>query len=124
VFDERTPIYIQIADQIRDDIVTGALSPGDQVMSTNQYATFHRINPATAGKAFQQLVDEGLLEKRRGVGMFVAHGADDRLRAERRSRFVDEVVGPLVVEARRLSISIDDVIAAVRQQAEVGTRSG
>ena len=117
MFDERSPIYRQIADQIRQDIVTGALGPDEQVMSTNQYAAFHRINPATAAKAFQQLVDEGLLYKRRGIGMFVAPGAPDQLRAERRARFVDDVVLPVVAEAERLGIPIAEVVAALRAHA-------
>ena len=114
MFDDRSPIYRQIADQLRADIVSGALGPGDQVMSTNQYATFHRINPATAAKAFQQLVDEGLLHKRRGLGMFVSEGAPDRLRAERRSRFVGEVLAPVVTEAAHLGISTDELVDAIR----------
>ncbi len=116
VFDDRSPIYRQIADQIRRDVITGALADDDQVMSTNQYATFHRINPATAAKAFQQLVDEGLLYKRRGVGMFIAPGAAARLRAEHRAGFVDRVVAPLVEEAHRLELTLDEVLDAVRTQ--------
>jgi GntR family transcriptional regulator len=115
VFDDRSPIYRQIADQIRDDIVTGALGPDEQVMSTNQYATYHRINPATAAKALQQLVDDGLLYKRRGIGMFVAPGAEERLRTERRAAFVDAVVAPMVAEAHRLGIPLDDVVTAIRR---------
>ena len=117
MFDDRSPIYRQIADQIRRDIVSGALGPDEQVMSTNQYAAFHRINPATAAKAFQQLVDEGLLYKRRGIGMFVAPDAREQLTAQRRAAFVDEMVRPVVVEARRLGIPVDDVVAAVRAAA-------
>jgi GntR family transcriptional regulator len=117
VFDDASPIYRQIADEIRQDIVTGALGPDEQVMSTNQYATFHRINPATVNKAFQGLVDEGLLYKRRGIGMFVHAGARTRLLAERRARFVDERLAPVVAEARRLEIPTDDMIAAIRALA-------
>ena len=84
MFDGREPIYHQIAEAIRGEVLSGALEEEDQVMSTTQYATTYRINPATAAKAFAQLVDEGVLYKRRGVGMFVAPGAADRLRAERR----------------------------------------
>jgi GntR family transcriptional regulator len=113
VFDDASPIYRQIADEIRQDIVTGALGPDEQVMSTNQYAAFHRINPATVNKAFQGLVDEGLLYKRRGIGMFVHAGARDQLLAQRRARFVDEHVAPVVAEARRLGIPLDDVVAAI-----------
>jgi len=79
VFDERTPIYRQIADGIEREILTGALREEEQVMSTNRYAAHYRINPATAQKAFQQLVDDGILYKRRGIGMFVCPGATARL---------------------------------------------
>lgn len=118
-FDDRTPIYRQIADQIRADVLTELLGDDDQVMSTNQYAEFHRINPATAAKAFQELVDEGVLYKRRGVGMFVSPGAADRLRAQRRADFVVRVIDPLVDEARRLGLPIEDVIDAIRDTAAV-----
>jgi GntR family transcriptional regulator len=114
VFDDRTPIYRQIAEQIRTDVLSGALKDGDRVMSTNEYAVAHRINPATAAKAFQHLVDEQVLEKRRGIGMFVADGARDRLLAARRSAFAERVVAPVVAEAERLGLSVDEVIAAVR----------
>ena len=77
VFDDRSPIYLQIAEQIKNDIVTGALAEDEQVMSTNQYAAFYRINPATAAKGFAQLVDEGVLYKKRGIGMFVSPNARD-----------------------------------------------
>jgi DNA-binding transcriptional regulator YhcF (GntR family) len=114
MFDDRTPIYRQIADEIRHQLLTGTLVAGDQVMSTTQYSTFHRINPATVAKAFRQLVDEGLVEKRRGIGMFVSEGASERLRAERRAAFVDEVVGPMMAEAHRLGIPTDEVLDAIR----------
>lgn len=114
MFDDQTPIYRQIAGQIRQDILCGRLDSEDQVMSTNQYATFHRINPATVAKAFQTLVDEGLLYKRRGVGMFVCAGACERLQAEHRKRFFDEFLAPVIAEAERLDIPLDDVADAIR----------
>lgn len=117
MLDDRSPIYQQIAEQLRDAVVASSLRPGEQVMSTNQYATFHRVNPATVGKAFQQLVDEGVLVKRRGIGMFVAPGADDKLRTLRRAQFVERHVTPLLAEAERLGLSVDDVVAAVRNSA-------
>lgn len=117
VFRDTTPIYLQIAEQIRESIVAGSLRPGEQVMSTNQYSAFHRVNPATAGKAFQVLVEEGVLEKRRGVGMFVASGADGSLRARRRTELEQRYVTPLLEEAHRLGLTIDEVLATVRAQA-------
>ncbi len=85
MFDDRSPIYLQIAEQIKNDIVTGALAEDEQVMSTNQYAAFYQINPATAAKGFAQLVDEGVLYKKRGIGMFVSPDAR-KLRAGGASR--------------------------------------
>lgn len=114
VFDDRTPIYRQIADQIRGEIMSGALADDDQVTSTNQYAAFHRINPATVAKAFQGLVDDGLLYKRRGVGMFVTPGAAEQLRSERRADFTDRLVNPLVDEAAHIGLTVDDVVSAIR----------
>ena len=110
MFDDRSPIYRQIADQIKDDVARGVLADDDQVMSTNQYAASFRINPATAAKAFQELIDEGVLYKRRGVGMFVARGARDALLAERRQRFFEDVVDPVVDQAAVLGIPIDEVV--------------
>jgi GntR family transcriptional regulator len=113
-FDGREPIFLQIADQIRTQILSGALREEEQVMSTTQYATAYRINPATAAKAFAELVDEGTLYKRRGVGMFVAPGARERLVAERRERFFADVVDPVAEQARLLGIPLDDVVARLR----------
>ncbi len=117
VFDDRTAIYRQIADRLREDILRGVLADDEQVMSTNQYAAFHRINPATVAKAFQELVDAGLLYKRRGVGMFVTPGCGERLRAERRARFVDDVLGPVLDEAERLAIPPEEIVAVIRARS-------
>jgi len=114
VFDDSRPIYRQIAEQIKQDIVSGTLHEEEQVMSTNQYASFYRINPATAQKAFQELVDEGVLYKKRGIGMFVSPGAQASLLAVRRDRFFDEVVVPMIDEARTIGMPIADVLARIR----------
>jgi DNA-binding transcriptional regulator YhcF (GntR family) len=117
MFDGRDPLYVQIADQIRHDVLSGALEAEEQVMSTTQYATTFRINPATAAKAFAELVDEGVLYKRRGVGMFVAPGARERLRAERRDSFLADVVDPVLEQARVLGIGVDEIVARLRDRA-------
>ncbi|MBM2617542.1 GntR family transcriptional regulator [Actinoplanes sp. LDG1-06] len=109
MFHDRSPIYLQIADGIKNDILTGSLREDDQVMSTNQYAAFYRINPATAAKGFAQLVDEGVLYKRRGIGMFVSPDAPGKLRSERRQRFFAEVVEPMLDEAKRVGIGVDEI---------------
>lgn len=114
MFDGRDPIYLQIADRIRADVLSGALAEEEQVMSTTQYAMTFRINPATAAKAFALLVDEGVLYKRRGIGMFVSPDARDRLRSARRERFFAEVVDPVAAEAAVLGIPIDAVVDRLR----------
>lgn len=114
-FDSRTPIYRQIAAQIEADILSGELPPDGQVMSTNQYAAFHRINPATAAKGIQQLVDDGLLYKKRGIGMFVSPDAPDRLRERHRERFFADVVDPMVIEANLIGVSLGDVISRIER---------
>jgi len=118
MFDGRDPIYLQIADQIRDDILGGRLAEGDQVMSTTQYATTFRINPATAAKAFAQLVDEGVLFKQRGVGMFVADGAPARLRGQRREAFFADRLAPVLSEARVLGIGANELIEYITDEGE------
>ncbi|TDE88272.1 GntR family transcriptional regulator [Occultella glacieicola] len=118
MFDGREPIYIQIADQIRGDILAGNLAEGEQVMSTTQYATTFRINPATAAKAFAQLVDEGVLYKQRGVGMFVAEGAPARLRSDRRETFLAERLEPVLAEARVLGIGSADLIRWIERAGD------
>ena len=115
VFDDRSPIYRQIADQVKAEVVSGALGGDEQVMSTNQYAAYYRINPATVAKAFQQLVDEQVLYKKRGIGMFVSPTARDALRAQRRETFFSDVVDPMVAEAKAVGIPIDEVVARIRQ---------
>ncbi len=116
MFHGRDPIYVQIADRIRADVAEGTLGEGEQVMSTNQYAATYRINPATAAKAFADLVAEGVLVKQRGIGMFVADGARERLLAERRARYFDAVLAPALAEARRIGIDGDELVERVRTE--------
>jgi len=103
--DETRPIFIQIAERIENDILSGALPEETQVPSTNEFAAFYRINPATAGKGVNLLVDNGILYKKRGIGMFVAGGSLARIRANRREQFRAEYVRPLLAEATKLGIS-------------------
>jgi GntR family transcriptional regulator len=103
--DESRPIFVQIAEQIENDILAGALDEETQVPSTNEFASFFRINPATAGKGVNLLVDEGILYKKRGIGMFVATGAKARLVAKRRDSFRSEFVNPLLAEAAKIGIT-------------------
>jgi GntR family transcriptional regulator len=113
VFDGPEPIYIQIAQMIRAQVLAGELKEEEQVMSTTQFATTFRINPATAQKAFAGLVDEGVLYKRRGLGMFVAPGARERMLDDHRKTYFEEVLAPALQQADILGISTEDVVAYV-----------
>lgn len=117
VFTADRPIFMQLAEHLADEILRGRYAEGEQVPSTNELAAFHRINPATAGKALNVLVDEHVLEKRRGLGMFVTEGAVNRLRAARTSGFVEHFVRPLVEEARSLGLEPDEVARLIHQEA-------
>jgi DNA-binding transcriptional regulator YhcF (GntR family) len=114
--DDDRPIFLQIAEQIENDIIGGQLAEETQVPSTNEFAAFHRINPATAGKGVNRLVDEGVLYKRRGIGMFVAEGARENLLAQRRESFRQEYLQPLLVEAQKLGIDPDQLTDMIHKE--------
>ncbi|CAN5260252.1 GntR family transcriptional regulator [soil metagenome] len=103
------PIFRQIADQIENSIVDGSLAEQTQAPSTTELAAFHRINPATAAKGINQLVADGVLYKRRGVGMFVVSGAREQLRKRRRSEFAQQYLSPLLAEADKLGIGTQEL---------------
>jgi len=118
MIDEGKPIFVQIAEQIEDDIIDGVYPAETQVPSTNEFAAFYRINPATAGKGVNLLVDAGILYKKRGIGMFVSDGARERLVAKRRDAFRDEYVRPLLAEAAKLGIGPDQLSRMIATAAE------
>lgn len=107
--DEGRPLFIQIAEMVENSIIDGGLDEESQVPSTNELAAFHRINPATAGKGLAKLVADGILYKKRGIGMFVTTGARDALRFRRRDDFADQFIRPLVTEARKLGVTVDEL---------------
>lgn len=120
--DETRPIFLQIAEQIENEILDGILAEDAQIPSTNELAAFHRINPATALKGVNMLVDAGIVEKRRGIGMFVTAGARGRVAERRRTEFAAEYVRPLIVEAAKLGIDTDQLTEMLRAQiAALGT---
>jgi DNA-binding transcriptional regulator YhcF (GntR family) len=112
--DEGAPLFAQVAERLAADIADGGLAEGERVPSTNELAAFYRINPATAAKGTNVLADEGLIEKRRGIGMFVANGARATLLARRRAEFTERYVAPLLTEAVRLGMGTDQLIALIR----------
>jgi DNA-binding transcriptional regulator YhcF (GntR family) len=117
--DEGAPLFAQIAERLAAEIADGGLAEGERVPSTNELAAYHRINPATAAKGINLLAAGGLVEKRRGVGMFVAAGARRRLLEQRRAEFTERYVQPLVAEARRLGIDINELVGIVRNSSDI-----
>ncbi len=120
MIEEGRPLFLQIAERVEDSIVEGSLPEEGQAPSTNELAAFYRINPATAAKGVNMLVDKGVLYKRRGIGMFVSPGARALLRAERRAAFADRFVEPLLAEARTLGLEPDDLTELIRERAAKG----
>ena len=104
-FDENSPIFVQLAAMLEDGIVSGAYPEESQVPSTPELAVGYKINPATALKGVNLLVEKGLLYKKRGLGMYVAAGAREKLMAERHERFREKYLEPLLAEAEKLGIS-------------------
>lgn len=117
MIDEGRALFLQIAESVEDSIVDGSLPEDERAPSTNELAAFYRINPATAAKGVNMLVEKGVLVKRRGIGMFVAPGARSQLLAERRSAFADRYIQPLLVEARTLGLTPDELAGLVRERA-------
>ncbi len=103
-------IYIQIAEKIENDILSGNLREKEQAPSTNEFARVYGINPATARKGLNILVDEEILYKKRGLGMFVSSGAREKILKKRQKVFFQEAVPDLIREAGRLEITIEEII--------------
>ncbi|HEY7853726.1 MAG TPA: GntR family transcriptional regulator [Aquiluna sp.] len=110
------PIFLQLAEQLENQIISGQIAEQVQVPSINELAAFHRINPATALKAINQLVDEGTLYKKRGIGMFVAEGARKSLVEKHSQKFKTQFVDPLVIEAQKLGITDDQIIQMLKRK--------
>ena len=117
MIEEGKALFLQIAEQIEDQILDRSLEEEAKAPSTNELAAFYRINPATAAKGVAMLTDKGVLYKRRGIGMFIATGAREALLTERRAVFADRYIDPLLAEARALGLGADDLAALLRERA-------
>ena len=114
---EQKSIYLQIGEMIETDILRGILLEEEQVPSTNELAKLYTINPATAAKGVNLLVDEGILYKRRGIGMFVARGARDKILAKRRDAFAENHIAPMLAEARSLGITKEELVTMIEERS-------
>ena len=115
LFDQDKPIYLQIREKIEDQIVNQQLKEGEQAPSTNQLVSFYKINHATVSKGVNQLVEEGILFKKRGIGMFVAEGAREMLIQKRKDAFLDNYVVGIVQEAEKLGISTQELFDLIKK---------
>lgn len=120
-FDESAPLYQQIADQLEEMIFTGGFDEESQIPSTTQLSQQLHINPATVLKGMNLLVDKGLIEKRRGRGMFVRPGAQEKIMEQRKDSFYRDYVKSLLVEAHKLGINKQHLIELIERGEEDGT---
>ena len=114
ILNQDKSIYLQISDMIENDILRDVLLEEEKVPSTNELAKFFKINPATAAKGINLLVDEGILYKKRGIGMFVAQGAKQTVKNKRKSAFYENYVRSLLTEAASLEISKEELIEMIK----------
>lgn len=114
-FNEEKPIFLQLADRLEEGILSGAYPEESQVPSITEYSVTYKINPATALKGINLLVDVGLLYKKRGVGMFVVSGAREKLRGQRKERFFENFVQSMVHEARQLGLTEEELMQLVKR---------
>ncbi|MEG1257306.1 GntR family transcriptional regulator [Clostridium sp.] len=113
-FNEDSPIYLQIANAIEDGILNGIYEEESQIPSTTEISVTYKINPATVAKGFNILVNDGIIYKKRGVGMFVSKGAVGKLRNSRKSKFFDNYISSLIDEAKRLGITVDEIVDMIK----------
>lgn len=109
------PIYVQLAEWMRDAILSGAFPEESQVPSTTEISVNYRINPATALKGINVLVDDAVLYKRRGLGMFVCSGAKDRILEKRRQDFFERYITALIAEAQKLGMDQRDIMEMIER---------
>lgn len=113
ILSQEKSIYIQISEMIENDILRDIIMEEERVPSTNEMAKLYSINPATAAKGINILVDEGIVYKKRGIGMFVEKGAKEHIKKRRKASFYDNYVAALMREADSLGISRDELVEMI-----------
>lgn len=121
-WNEDLPIYRQLRDRVVDMMLEGVLIDGDALPSVRNVAAEYRLNPLTVLKGYQQLVDEGLVEKKRGRGMFVTDGARRQLLKDERQRFLNKAWPEVVATIRRLGLDTDTLLKAVPEPGDQGEK--
>jgi len=123
ILNQEKSIYLQISEMIENDILRNVLFEEEKVPSTNELAKFFKINPATAAKGINLLVDEGILYKKRGIGMFVTQGAKQAVKKKRKDAFYDNFIKSLLVEAASLGISQEELIEMIKRRKQPSAES-
>lgn len=118
ILSQEKSIYLQISEMIETDILRGILLEEERVPSTNELAKMYTINPATAAKGVNILVDSGILYKKRGIGMFVSSGAKEAIKASRKKKFKENFVVALVKEAKGLGINKAEIVSMIESVME------
>ncbi|GIP57513.1 GntR family transcriptional regulator [Paenibacillus woosongensis] len=114
-FDDKQPIFQQVAHIIEDDILNGTYREDEQILSVAQFSQLFQINPATVVKGIGLLVNEGILYKKRGLGMYVSPDAKQKIQNQRRDRFYKELLSDLLCEADKLELTTEDIINMIKQ---------
>lgn len=117
------PIFIQIAEQLEDSIFTGIFPEETKIPSTNEISALLNINPHTVLKGMNMLVDEEIIYKKRGLGMYVKDEAVKKIRQKRQSQFYNQYVAALIEEASKLQMTKEDVIKLIERGYEDGLNS-
>ena len=112
-FDDNSPLFLQIKERIEDQIINGSLDKDTQIPSTTQIVNFYKINHITVAKGVNLLVDEGILYKKRGIGIFVSSGAKENLIKKRQQSFLVQYMEPMLLEAKKLGINTKLLIEMV-----------
>jgi len=118
------PIFLQLAEGIEDNILKGVYAEETQIPSTTEVSVTLKVNPATVNRGVNLLVDEGIIYKKRGVGMFVSSGAREKILARRRQAFYQDFLLPMLEETRNLGLSRDDVIQMLNHSGSPQTMKG
>ena len=112
------PIFIQIAEQLEDSIFTGIYPEETKIPSTNEFSTLLNINPHTVLKGMNLLVDDEIIYKKRGLGMFVKEGAVEKIRQKRQGQFYDQFIATLIEEANKLNMTKNEIITLIERGYE------
>jgi DNA-binding transcriptional regulator YhcF (GntR family) len=118
LLNDKKPIYVQIKDWLADQIIDETIETHDKIPSTNEIVTYFKVNHITVSKGVTQLVEDGILYKKRGVGMFVEEGAREKLLKVRREEFVEDYLKPMLDEAEKLELTKEDIQQLINNRGD------